>query len=217
MPTGRLFLVTRNLGSEVLPFHLKDWPSVVGALPNITADLLSEAAPVEVGDANSSPAQSCHYFFKVTVRDGGIAPERRPSRAREVAEEIEKIDWAEGKCSCRSRARSRRKPCLIATTWGAGLCQVSRARRVRRKYERRCSAPIRFQTDGHAIGRGNCAAAKGAVQVPDLGPGKGTYGSSSLYVGDQNRRIFLRSAKPVAARVEREHQWPAQTILSQGH
>jgi hypothetical protein len=47
------------------------------------------------------------------------------------------------------------------------------------------------------------------VQVPDLGPGKGTYGSSSLYVGDQNRRIFLRSAKPVAARVEREHQWPA--------
>src|SRR5258705_4997923 len=43
-----------------------------------------------------------------------------------------------------------------------------------------------------------------------LGPGKGTYGSSSLYVGDQNRRIFLRSAKPVAARVEREHQWPAE-------
>ena len=26
--------------------------------------------------------------------------------------------------------------------------------------------------------------------------------SSSLYVGDQNRRIFLRSAKPVATRVE---------------
>src|SRR5258708_1958223 len=43
-------------------------------------------------------------------------------------------------------------------------------------------------------------------KVPDLGPGKGTYGSSSLYVGDQNRRIFLRSAKPVAARVEREYQ-----------
>ena len=30
-------------------------------------------------------------------------------------------------------------------------------------------------------------------------------GQSSLYAGDQNRRIFLRSAKPVAARVEREH------------
>src|SRR5258705_11104224 len=44
-------------------------------------------------------------------------------------------------------------------------------------------------------------ATKGTVQVPDLGPGKGTYGSSSLYVGNQNRRIFLRSAKPVAARV----------------
>jgi hypothetical protein len=47
--------------------------------------------------------------------------------------------------------------------------------------------------------------------------GQGTYGSSSLYVGDQNRRIFLRSAKPVAARVEREHQWPAETVLSKGH
>jgi IS30 family transposase len=48
----------------------------------------------------------------------------------------------------------------------------------------------------------------------DLGPGQGTYGSSSLYVGDQNRRLFLRSAKPVAARVEREYQWPAETVLS---
>jgi len=28
---------------------------------------------------------------------------------------------------------------------------------------------------------------------------------------------FLRSAKPVAARVEREHQWPAETVLSEGH
>jgi protein-serine/threonine kinase len=30
-------------------------------------------------------------------------------------------------------------------------------------------------------------------------------------------RIFLRSAKPVAARVEREHQWPAEAVLSEGH
>ena len=29
--------------------------------------------------------------------------------------------------------------------------------------------------------------------------------------------LFLRSAKPVAARVEREHQWPAETVLSKGH
>ena len=29
--------------------------------------------------------------------------------------------------------------------------------------------------------------------------------------------LFLRSAKPVAARVEREHQWPAETVLSEGH
>jgi hypothetical protein len=30
-------------------------------------------------------------------------------------------------------------------------------------------------------------------------------------------RGLLRSAKPVAARVEREHQWPAETVLSEGH
>src|SRR5580692_1408722 len=41
--------------------------------------------------------------------------------------------------------------------------------------------------------------------------------SSSIYVGDQHRRLFLRSAKPVAARIEREHQWPAETVLSSGH
>ena len=57
-------------------------------------------------------------------------------------------------------------------------------------------------------------APKGAIQIPDLGPGQGTYGSSSLYVGDQNRRLFLRSAKPVATRVEREYQWPTETVLS---
>src|ERR1039458_9116582 len=52
---------------------------------------------------------------------------------------------------------------------------------------------------------------------PGRGPRKGTYGSSSLYAGDQHRRLFLRSAKPVAARVEREHQRPAETVLSEGH
>src|SRR4029079_13732603 len=45
-------------------------------------------------------------------------------------------------------------------------------------------------------------------------PGQGTYGSSSLYVGDQHRCLFLRPAKPVATRVEREYQWPAETVLS---
>ena len=48
-------------------------------------------------------------------------------------------------------------------------------------------------------------------------PGQGTDGSSSIYVGDQHRRLFLRSAKPVAAWIEREHQWPAETVLSSGH
>jgi hypothetical protein len=42
------------------------------------------------------------------------------------------------------------------------------------------------------------------------------HGSSSLYVGDQHRRLFLRSAKSLAARVEREHQSPAETVLPEG-
>jgi hypothetical protein len=45
---------------------------------------------------------------------------------------------------------------------------------------------------------------------------QGTYGSSPLYVGDQHRRLFLRSAKPVATRVEREYQLPAETVLPKG-
>ena len=30
-------------------------------------------------------------------------------------------------------------------------------------------------------------------------------------------RLFLQSAKSVAARVEREHRWPAKTLHSEGH
>ena len=41
--------------------------------------------------------------------------------------------------------------------------------------------------------------------------------SFGVYVGDQHRRLFLRPAKPVAAWIEREHQWPAETVLSSGH
>jgi hypothetical protein len=44
---------------------------------------------------------------------------------------------------------------------------------------------------------------------------KRTYRSSSLYVGDQNRRIFLRYAKPVGARVGLlRHYFPKGTDLS---
>jgi len=86
---------------------------------------------------------------------------------------------------------------------------------LRSKRSLRRSKPV--DPNGDRRGHIKEETTKGAVQVPDLGPGKGTYGSSSLYVGDQNRRIFLRSAKPMAAWVEREHQWPAQTVLSKGH
>src|SRR5579872_4034821 len=64
------------------------------------------------------------------------------------------------------------------------------------------------------------ARIKQAKKLPkelDLGPRQGTDGSSSIYVGDQHRRLFLRSAKPVAAWIKREHRWPAETVLSSGH
>ena len=36
-------------------------------------------------------------------------------------------------------------------------------------------------------------------------------------LGDQHRRLLLRSAKPLAARLEREHQWSAEAVLSEGN
>src|SRR5438874_11387617 len=71
--------------------------------------------------------------------------------------------------------------------------------------------------DCHRAHQAGEEATKGAIQIPDLGPRQGTYRSSSLYVDDQNRRLFLRSAEPVATRVEREYQRPAQAVLCQGH
>jgi len=47
------------------------------------------------------------------------------------------------------------------------------------------------------------------------GPGQGTYGSSSLYVGDQHRRLFfaIRKARGNAGRNENT-KWPAEKVLS---
>src|ERR1019366_7762548 len=44
-----------------------------------------------------------------------------------------------------------------------------------------------------------------------------TFDRSTIYVGDQYRRLLLRSAKSVAARFQREHQWSDATVLSQGN
>ena len=42
-------------------------------------------------------------------------------------------------------------------------------------------------------------------QVADLGLGQGAYGSSTIYAGNRHRRLLRRSAKSVAAWIEREH------------
>jgi hypothetical protein len=102
----------------------------------------------------------------------------------------------------------------------SGVGALAGARRA--AIVRRCPTvptPKSFKSSAVRLGRtfSLISFSRNVASIPDLGPGKGTYGSSSLYVGDQNRRLFLRSAKPVAARIEREHQWPAETVLSEGH
>ena len=47
--------------------------------------------------------------------------------------------------------------------------------------------------------------------------GKETLGPQALHHGDQHRRVLLRSAEPLAARLQREHQPTAATVLPQGH
>ena len=40
---------------------------------------------------------------------------------------------------------------------------------------------------------------------------------STLHPGDRHQGVLLRSAKPVAAGFQREHEWSAQTVFSQRH
>jgi len=54
-------------------------------------------------------------------------------------------------------------------------------------------------------------------KVPDLDRGKELTDHRRFTLATNIDVYFLRSAKPVAARVEREHQWPAATVLSEGH
>ena len=124
---GEAVLVTRGLGSEVLAFHLKDWSSVGGALPNITADLLSEAPPVEVADANSSPAQSRHYFCEVTVRDGAL---RRSVGQAELAKSPKKSTKSTGQKEMLMPIDGKKPKEAAARSQRHGV----RARRARRKH-----------------------------------------------------------------------------------
>jgi hypothetical protein len=45
----------------------------------------------------------------------------------------------------------------------------------------------------------------------------GCYDRYRATLADENARRELVVQKPVAARVEREHQWPGETVLSEGH
>src|SRR5258707_10723451 len=50
----------------------------------------------------------------------------------------------------------------------------------------------------------------------DLGPRQGARGPSTVHVSDQHRCLLLRSAKSMAARFQREHQWSAETVFPKG-
>ena len=58
--------------------------------------------------------------------------------------------------------------------------------------------------------------ARPAAPLADLGSGIGDVRAPALFGRDRRRRLLLRSAKPLAAGLEREHQRPASPVLPEG-
>jgi len=80
-----------------------------------------------------------------------------------------------------------------------------------------CRKPIVCARDGKCSQSIICIANSG-MQIAPTGHVAGrVVESSTIYADDQHRRLLLRSAKPVAAEVEWEHQRPTATILPEGH
>ena len=61
------------------------------------------------------------------------------------------------------------------------------------------------------------AVARGTVPLPDLGSRRRTHRPQALHPGDRRHGVLLRSAKSLAARLEREHQSLATTIFPKAH
>ena len=61
------------------------------------------------------------------------------------------------------------------------------------------------------------AFAAGTLQVAHLGSRQRDGRSSTLLARHRHQGVLLRSTTPLATRLEREYQWPAQTVLPQGH
>ena len=59
------------------------------------------------------------------------------------------------------------------------------------------------------------AAAKGALQIPDLGPRQGTGGSSAPDTGNRCRRLLLRPTFTMATWIERKYQPSPAPVLSE--
>src|SRR5215475_4491212 len=59
-------------------------------------------------------------------------------------------------------------------------------------------------------------AARRALQIPDLGSRQGTCRPQAVQHGNTYRRLLLRPAQPLAARLKRKHQSPAAPVLPQG-
>jgi len=60
-------------------------------------------------------------------------------------------------------------------------------------------------------------AAPGTLQVPDLGPRQGDGRPQALHAGHGHQGLLLRSAEPLATRIQREHQWTVAAVPPQGH
>jgi hypothetical protein len=72
-------------------------------------------------------------------------------------------------------------------------------------------------TTCEGIDQASQAAARGTLQVADLGPRFRTRRSQALHDGNRHRRVLLRSAESLAARIQREYQSLATTVFPPRH
>ena len=72
------------------------------------------------------------------------------------------------------------------------------------------------QTVVDALDPAGAEAARRTLQIPDLGSRQGTRRPQAVHDGNRYRRLFLRPAKPLAARLKRKHQPPVAPVLPRG-
>jgi hypothetical protein len=65
--------------------------------------------------------------------------------------------------------------------------------------------------------QGGPKATHGVASIADLGPRSGTCEPCAIHCRHGRTGLFLRSVEPLAARQQREYEWAAAPVLSEGH